>query len=515
MTWIKSFRSIADYIDLFKKKGCLAELRGDFLAKADTTVKALSYDSRSVTPGTIFFCKGAHFSPDYLHMALEKGAIAYVCEPALAGRLSDSIAPSEIPGIVVTDVRTAITNAAALHYEGLREQLTIIGYTGTKGKSTTSYFTKAIFDSWMQSMGKPLTAILSGINNYDGIVDEESHLTTPETFELYRHFENAVRSGISHLTMEVSSQALKYGRTRGIGFDVAGFLNVGEDHISPIEHSDREDYLAAKLKVFENSRIACINLESEDLPRIRVAAENSERVVTFGLSKEADVYAHSARAEAGGVTFTVRTAEWEAPFSLCLSGLFNIENALAGISSAYALGLPLPFLQNGLATAKVPGRMELFRAPGGRVVLVDYAHNKLSYETLFASVAWEYPNCPIVTVLGAPGGKAYDRRRDLPQIAAPKSHKIYITEEDYGEEALSNINAEIFAVATEVGGNAEIVEDRGEAIERAILESPENAVVLILGKGRETRQKRGMEYVETEADAEIVERLIREARRKE
>ena len=167
------------------------------------------------------------------------------------------------PYIIVSDIRKAMILIADLYYNKVWENLTVIGITGTKGKSTTTYFLKYIIDEYMKDIGRPESAVISGIDNYDGIIKEESHLTTPEAMDLYKHFDNAVSSGIKFLSMEVSSQALKYDRVSEIVFDVGCFLNIGEDHISDIEHPDFEDYLAAKMKLFDKCRCACINMEDE------------------------------------------------------------------------------------------------------------------------------------------------------------------------------------------------------------------------------------------------------------
>ena len=131
-------------------------------------------------------------------------------------------------------------------YKKILDEMTFIGITGTKGKSTTTYFVKSVLDEYLKDVKGKRSAVLSGINNYDGVIEEESHLTTPETLELYKHFNNAVKSGIEYLTMEVSSQALKYHRTLGVNYTVGCFLNIGEDHISDAEHCDFEDYFTSK-----------------------------------------------------------------------------------------------------------------------------------------------------------------------------------------------------------------------------------------------------------------------------
>ena len=178
----------------------------------------------------------------------------------------------DCPEILVSDIRVAMPIIAETFYGRLSDQLTMVGITGTKGKSTTAYFMRYILDEYMAASGKPRTAICSGIDNYDGVIEEESHLTTPEIMELYQHMDNALKSGISHLTMEVSSQALKYDRVDGITFAAGAFLNIGSDHISAIEHPDFNDYLESKLRLFSHCRKACYNLDCAEQERVRAAS---------------------------------------------------------------------------------------------------------------------------------------------------------------------------------------------------------------------------------------------------
>lgn len=168
-----------------------------------------------------------------------------------------------------------------LFYNDPSKDLNLIGVGGTKGKSTTAYYVKAIVDDYMASLGKKESAVISSIDVYDGITKVESHITTPENIELMQHFRNAVDSGIDFLEMEVSSQALKYGRVEQIMFDAAIFLNISEDHISPIEHPDFEDYFSSKLKMFAQTKNALINTNSDYFERVAEAAKAAPNVINL------------------------------------------------------------------------------------------------------------------------------------------------------------------------------------------------------------------------------------------
>ncbi|MCL2750536.1 MAG: UDP-N-acetylmuramoyl-L-alanyl-D-glutamate--2,6-diaminopimelate ligase, partial [Coriobacteriia bacterium] len=456
----------------------------DLLIKSEndnTTITRLSYDSRDAQPGTLFFCKGAHFKPEYLAQAVKSGAVAYVSEQDYTEYLASAdLEPP--PALLVREIRPAIAEIAACFYRGLLEQLTIVGFTGTKGKSTATYLLKSILNSWLAEQGKPGSAWLSGIENYDGVSCAPSLLTTQDILELYAHFKNAVDSGIEYLTMEVSSQALKYGRTHNVPFEVAGFLNIGEDHISDIEHPNHEDYLASKLKIFEQSKTAVINRECDVFERALKAAESCERILTYGRSNAADIVATEISSTPQGISFLASSQDWQRRFALPMTGLFNVENALAAITAALALGIPLEHIEQGLAHSEVSGRMQLMAGPENKLIIIDYAHNKLSFETIFATVAEEHPERPISCVFGATGSKGLERRLDLPAVAVMYSDNIYITEDDPLEEPLAEINEQIAQVVRAAGKTPLVFEDRSEAIKRAITDSPAGSIILVLGK---------------------------------
>lgn len=496
--------TLNDYIALLEERGLLAAPVPEGLDRS-APVELVSYDSREVVPGTLFICKGAHFKAEFLTMAQDKGAAAYVSETPYP--------QSSLPCIQVSDMRRAIAPLADRFYDHPSGKLKVIGITGTKGKSSTAYYLEYILDDFLAQRGKRSSGILSSIDTYDGVERFESHITTPDALDLQRHFDHAVRSGLEYLTMEVSSQALKYHRSLCTDFAAACFLNIGYDHISPIEHSDFEDYFSSKLRIFQQGAVNCVNLDCDHAGRVLAAAQDAGKpLYTFSQKdQEADVYASQVRKRGNDILFQVRTRRYEREFRLTMPGLFNVENALAAITVCEALGIPQRHIYAGLAKARVPGRMEVFSSAGGSVTaLVDYAHNRMSFETLFRSVREEYPGRQIVTVFGCPGLKALDRRRDLGEISGKYSDLVVLTEEDSGEEDTLSICREIAAHVAEQGCPYVIELNRGEAIRRAVLGCKTPALLLITGKGRETRQKRGQEYVEVPSDVEYVQSFLRE-----
>lgn len=500
---INRLHVFSEYIEALREQGLLA---GEQVPEeiSNKKVSYVSFNSQDIRYDTLFICKGAHFTVDYLLSALEEGAFAYISEVSY-----EEQAPG-VPHILVNDMRKAMALIADLFYNQVWKRLTITGITGTKGKSTTTYFMRYILDEYLKAQKKPLSAVISGIDNYDGIVNEESHLTTPEALDLHRHYDNAVRTGIEFLTMEVSSQALKYDRTRGIVFDVGCFLNIGIDHISDIEHPNFEDYLNAKMVLFSQCKTACINLDSDCAERaIEEAKGKAEKIITFGQTPEADIYGYHIEPGKKGISFRVKCDSFEEEFKIGMTGLFNVENALAAIAISYALNVPLKYVKAGLKKARVSGRMEIYTSrSGGLDVIVDYAHNQMSFESLFASTKKEYPGKKITIVFGCPGKKALGRRKELGDIAGKYADKVYITEEDAGEEPVMKISEEIAGHVREFDCPCEIIVDREEAIRQAIETADDNTVVLITGKGRETRQKRGTQYIDTPSDVEYVEAFL-------
>ena len=529
---------VIDFIDELGMQGLLASVDGETpcsavlsyvtdeekIKRSSAEVTGITYNSREAKPGVLFVVKGAHFREQYLEDAIAAGAVCYVREdPKGAAGAACSIDGSTQaakdftprPGcieITVTDIRLAMPVIAETFYGKLSDQLTMVGITGTKGKSTTAYFMRYILDDYMAAAGGRRTAICSGIDNYDGVIEEESHLTTPEIMELYQHMNNALNSGIRYMTMEVSSQALKYDRVDGITFEAGAFLNIGSDHISAIEHPDFNDYLESKLRLFSHCRKACINLDCDEQERIQAASQDCPYVITFSQKDEnANVYGYDIRSDAGKVTFRVRgrniegCGDFDEEIVLGTFGTINVENALAAVALSVLIGVPLEYVQSGLAKAVSPGRMEVFYSEDGkRIAIVDYAHNKLSYERFFETIRDEFPGKKMIIVFGCPGGKAFARREELGTIAGRNCVYSVITEEDYGEEDVNKICREIGEFVAAAGGKFEIITDRVEAIKKAITLMDDDTILFLPGKGRETREKRGIQYIDTPSDADVV-----------
>ncbi len=501
--------NLSGIVSLLGEKGLLAAAHNIDDELGLVAVTGCDCDSRVVKPGHIFVCKGAAFKPAYLLSALEKGAVAYLCDEASYQGLSEA-APG-VAAIVATDLRRAMAHVSAEAFGHPDRDIKVLGITGTKGKSTVSYMLRAVLDG-----EKPFSAtgVIGSIDTFDGIENEESHNTTPESPDLWRHLANARDAGLAYMDMEVSSQGLKYDRVLGLELDVACFLNIGRDHISPVEHPDFDDYFESKLRIFDICRAAVINMDCEHADVIAERAARCPRVLRFSAkgAEGADVWATDIETGYGFVQFTAHTPSWTGACVLSMPGLFNVDNALATIAIAELLGLGEKDIVGPLSFAKVPGRMELLSTPSRRVTaLVDYAHNKLSYQRFFPSVKQEFPGYRVIALFGAPGGKAYERRVELPQEAAKWADYLIYTEEDPANDPVEEICRQM-AEATPERCAYEVILDREEAIRRAVqlaYEGEGPAIVCLLAKGDETRQHIGNDFLPCRTDGDIFQEAVR------
>ena len=505
-----AYTTLQSLVELLRGEGLLS--RVERLDAADaTSVSGVDCDSRVAAPGHIFVCKGAAFKPAYLASAVDKGAVAYLCDETLAPALA--AACPNVPALFATDLRRAMAVASAVAWGRPDQHIGVLGITGTKGKSTVAYMLRHILDGDESGSG---CGIMGSIDTYDGIEGFESVNTTPEAPDLWRHLANTRAAGLPYMVMEVSSQALKYDRVVNLDIDVACFLNIGRDHISPVEHPSFEDYFESKLRIFDQARVAVVNLDMDHASEVLARAARCERVVTFSVADDAaqrgaDVWASDIRSEGGSIAFTVHSARGEREMRVSMPGLFNVDNALAAIAMCEAIGVADERIVAGLAHVRVPGRMELLQTADPRVcALVDYAHNKLSYQRFFSSVSKEFAGRKVIALFGAPGDKAQERRRELPEEASRWADLIIYTEEDPAHERVEDICAEL-AANTPEGQAYEVICDRPAAIARAAevaFAAPEGAVVCLLAKGDETRQHEGDRFVPCETDGSIWEREV-------
>ena len=467
---------LGDYVQLLAAHDLLVQPTAADLARR---VAAVTCDSRGAVPGSLFLCKGAAFKEEYLREALRRGAFAYV---------SERPHPVAVPCVQVKEIRLTMGLLADLAWGHPSGRMPVVGITGTKGKTTTAYFLKAILDAWRE--GQHPVGLLSSIDTDDGHRREPSVLTTPEPLDLQRHLWNALDAGCGWVVMECSSQALKYGRLTGVDLETALFLNLGEDHISPKEHPTAEDYFQSKLKIFSLAKNAVVNLDSDRADEVLSAAGVCKRVLTYSRKNPAaDLYLLRSGREGAGLGFTVMYGGKEENFTIPMAGEFNLDNALAALCAASLAGVPAQAVRKGLAAARVPGRMETWYRDG-KTVIVDYAHNGMSLAAVLRAVRKDYPEEPVTVLFGCTGGKGLDRREGMGKAAGELADTIFLTEDDAASEDVETICAEIGSYIAPYGKTWTVIPDRAEAIRQAIETAQRPSVIVLAGKGCETRQLR-------------------------
>ena len=471
----------------------------------DVPVLKLSFDSRDAAEGTLFFCKGQAFKPEYALSAKDKGAIAFVCEENNAAALTNENI------FVVNNIRRAMAELSAMFNNYPWREFPLIGITGTKGKSTTLAYLKSIMDA-AAVCGENRFGYISTIDTYDGKEYFESHLTTPEAIELGMRLRHIADSRLFAAAMEVSSQALKYQRSYGVEFDTACFTNFGLDHIGSSEHPDVEDYLQSKLMLFRQSKNAIVNLDSDRLEDILSAAmtaviSSGGDIITFAKdTKGADYTISDVRKENGNTVFELSKI---GTITLSMPGLFNVYNAAAAAIMALRLGATADEIKEGLRNARAAGRCEAYENKAKEIVVIsDYAHNALSFEALCKSVKEEYPGYRIEAVYGASGGKGLSRRTELPRIAAKYADYSWLTEDDPGMESPEDICKEMLSNLQDFGGKGEIEVNREKAITEAVRNAAPKTAILLLAKGNDSYMIRGKEYVPVKSDSKLAEELI-------
>ena len=503
-----------------------AKALAELLASADELVSSrdadgravtgCSFDSRSVAAGDVFFCKGAAFRPAFLKMALDAHAAVFVCEESLADELASLGGDAGAAMLVVKHIRTAMALLPPVVYGHPDQEVDIVGITGTKGKTTASFMMQSIIKAAGQTCG-----MIGSVLTDDGIESYESTNTTPEAPEVWRHIANCRTAGRPSLVMEISSQALKYQRVEGLGLDVACFLNIGRDHISPIEHPTFEDYFESKLKIFDQAKTAVVNLGTDEAERVLEAAGAARKLVTVGVGHpEADLWADNVKMVGFAIEFDLHGFSADEPEAgehilLGIAGDFNVENALVAIAAAREIGIGLDAVKAGLAKFRVPGRMEVVESKDGRVIaVVDYAHNQLSFRSLFSSVKRAFPESPVVALFGAAGGKAQERREQLPRAAAPYSDLLIFTNEDPGREDPKKICRELAANVPD-GTPYRVIVDRADAVHAAFeaargeyTRAGVPTIVLLLAKGDEELMHVGDAFVPIESDLSLAHRMV-------
>ncbi|WP_125607973.1 UDP-N-acetylmuramoyl-L-alanyl-D-glutamate--2,6-diaminopimelate ligase [Lapidilactobacillus bayanensis] len=457
-----------------------------------------AYDSQKVQPKSIFFCKGDDFRPTYVQDAKDNGAICYVAEqPYTEG--------NGMHALIVRNIRKAMALLAQAFYGYPQDELFVIAFTGTKGKTTSAYFADGILNKTNDNHAALFSTVNTVLSpNKDDAF--KSSLTTSESLDLFRNMRVAVDNGMTELVMEVSSQAYKENRVFGLTYDVGIFLNISPDHIGPKEHPNFADYLHSKLQLLVNSRKCVINAETDYFEQVYAAATTTTDPDSIYLYAEDNFVApedvqidfryHSQEADLAKSRFKLTANSLKAEqlritgeYALDLIGDYNLNNACAAIISAGLAGAVYPETAQGIAHVEVPGRMEKTDIPGHGRVYVDYAHNYASLMALLNFLKNEYHDPKIILVVGAPGDKGISRREGFAKAINQLEPRVFITNDDPGFEDPEDIAAQIVSGINQDQVQLTVELDRAQAIEAAIMESQPGDIVVLAGKGTDPYQK--------------------------
>lgn len=448
------------------------------------TFQSLSYDSRKVDEATLFFAKGSSFKKEFLEDAIRNGLPFYVSEVDYE---------LEIPAILVEDIKQAMSLIAIAFYDYPQNKLKLLAFTGTKGKTTAAYFA---FNILKQSY-RP--ALLSTMNTtLDGQHFFKSKLTTPESLDLLEMMAQAVENGCSHLVMEVSSQAYLVKRVYGLTFDVGVFLNISPDHIGPIEHPTFEDYFYHKRLLMENSRAVIVNRGMDHFTTVKEQVKDKEHDF-YGPQSE------NAISQSAGFDFTA-TGKLAGSYQIQLIGSFNQENAIAAGLACLRLGASLADIHTGIASTRVPGRMEVLTQKNGAKVFVDYAHNGDSVQKLL-DVVLAHQKGTVSLILGAPGNKGESRRKDFGQLLNQYPQlDVILTSDDPNFEDPADIGKEIQSYMTRP---SQFILDRETAIQTAMSKTQnQQDAVIIAGKGADAYQIINGMQTDYDGDLEIAKKYL-------
>lgn len=458
----------------------------------DTEVQEVVYDSRKAAPGTVFICmKGTRVdSHKFIPQVLEAGAGVLVVEEAVE-------APEGVTVIQVANGREALAVLSASRFGNPSRKLTMIGVTGTKGKTTTTHMIKAI----LETAGKK-TGMIGTNGVYIGADHYPTVNTTPESYDLHRYFAQMVEAGCECCVMEVSSQAFKMFRVAGIVFDYSIFTNISTDHIGPDEHADFAEYLYYKKQIFHQSRFALVNLDDEHAEEI--TKDIPCKWVGFGLGAgigyRAEQIHYVSEPDFVGVEFDMKLEEasgeagQEIPVRISIPGRFNVHNALSAAAVCLNVGVAPEKLQHALERVKIDGRMEIVYTSEKCCVIVDFAHNAVSMESLLTTLR-EYHPKRLVCVFGCGGNRSKERRYSMGESAGRLADLSIITADNSRYEKVEDIIADIRGSIEKTGGAFIEIPDRREAIEYSIRHAEKGDMIAIIGKGHEDYQEiEGVRY---------------------
>ncbi len=451
----------------------------------DVEITEIVNDSRKAMEGCLFFCiVGTNFDGhDMVDDVTAKGArVLIVSRPVLA--------PAGVTVILVEDTRYAMAFISAAYYDHPAEKLKVIGITGTKGKTTTTYLVKSILEH---------AGFRVGLIGTIEIIIGETHIhadnTTPESCLVQFYFAQMVDAGLDAVVMEVSSQALMLHRTQGFIFDYGIFTNLEPDHIGPGEHRDFEDYLHCKSLLFQQCRLGIAN--GDDAHTAKVMENRTCELFTYGFGEDNDLRATNMELVKTpgqlGVAFDVEGA-FKDHVRIATPGKFSVYNALAAIAICLQFQVSGEDIEAALLKAKVKGRIEMVHVSDDFTLLIDYAHNAMAMESLYTTLREYHPN-RLVSVFGCGGNRSKLRRYEMGEVSGRLADFTIVTSDNPRFEEPMDIIADIRSSIEKTGGDFIEICDRKEAIRYAIHHGQPGDIIVLAGKGHEDYQEiKGVKY---------------------
>ena len=457
----------------------------------DTEVRSVVFDSRKADKDSLFICiKGAvSDGHKYAEDVAAKGASVLVVQDHVA-------VPEHVTVIKVPDSRYAMACISAAWFGHPAEKLKVIGITGTKGKTTTTYLVKSILENAGHKVGL-IGTIEASIG--DKVIPAAN--TTPESYVVQQYFAEMVEAGCDSVVMEVSSQGLMLHRTAGFLFDLGIFTNIEPDHIGPNEHKDFEDYMHCKGMLFKQCRVGIVNADDEHLEKVLEGHTCS--LETFGFSEKADLRAKDLHLVTGKGTLGIAyQAEglMNFPVEIDLPGKFSVYNSLTAIAICRHFGVSVENIQKALKAAKVKGRIEMVKVSDDFTLMIDYAHNAMSLESLLTTLR-EYEPARLVCLFGCGGNRSKLRRYEMGEVSGRLADLTIITSDNPRDEEPQAIIDDIKIGISKTAGHYVEIADRKEAIAYAIRHGQPGDIIVLAGKGHEDYQEiKGKKYPMDERD---------------
>lgn len=458
----------------------------------DTEITHVCVDSRATQKGSLFVavpgnrCDGGH----YARQAVDRGAVCVMCQSEL---------PPDLPWVKVRDARLALSQLACRWYGHPSRQLTMLGVTGTNGKTTVTYLLRHI----LQRTGMK-TGLIGTVQNIVGEQTLPAQRTTPDALQIQQLLSAMTKNGCSHAVMEVSSHALDQHRADGIDFAVGIFTNLTEDHLD--YHGTMGCYCDAKAKLFQMSRMGVCNADDPWTERLLAGASCPS--VYYGIHNPAEVWAEDIFLHSRSVDFTVCTARTRTPVHLGVPGRFSVYNALGAIAACGVLGIPPEECAAALATFPgVAGRMEVVPTPGKPyTLLIDYAHTPDALENVLKTVRGFAQN-RVIAVFGCGGDREREKRPLMGHIAGKLADLTIITSDNPRTEEPMAIIRDILPGIAGAEDKYIVEPDRRGAIALAMGRAAAGDVIVLCGKGHETYQEIGDKTIPMD-EREIVRSLL-------